>query len=396
MQEEEEEDRQQNQASWKAQSLHDLMNNPRYTTVMLAAAVFFLMSIFIHFPLSNSPRYYSDIVDTFWYGRAPQGGGLPFAATGIPYVTYFFEYPPICGLILWLGGWGSGGSAQLYAAIEFGILLLFFLMTTHFTYQFLENLGLGHTKQIIFSIFAPSVLFYGAYNFDIVQTAFVIASLYFFVARKNSNLAAIFLGLSISTKLSPIFLIPLFWQEMKGNAARLRFTILTAAVVAATNVPFIIANYNLWYQSYRFLASWGLEDSFLVWIFPNPATWNLAKDVSLALLGISAISIYIFLRGKPLLVRAFLITGIFLLFSYIATPQMNLDLLPFFALVPVVPLSLFYLFDITDVAIILTWFIFQNSTLPGFTQTFALLRQIYLAVILGLVAFTKHSPKPRT
>ena len=70
-------------------------------------------------------------------------------------------------------------------------------------------------------------------------------------------------------------------------------------------------------------------------------------------------------------------------------PQMNLDLLPLFALVPMIPLSLFYLFEIADVCIILTWFEFKNSTLPGVPQTFALIRQIYLAVILGILGFSK-------
>jgi len=355
---------------------------------MMGAGTFFLLSIFIHFPLNNSPMYYSDIVDTFWYQRL-NSAGIPSVISGIPYYNYFFEYPPICGLILWLGGWASGGNVMVFAAVEFGVLLGFFLVLTHVTYLFLDYLGIGHTKQLLFSVFAPTILFYGAYNYDIVQAFFTVAALYFFIARPRYDVSALFLGLAVATKLSPALLLPLFWQEMKNNGQRARYTLISGATVAALNVPFMLANFDLWLQSYKYLADWGLEDSFMVWIFPQNM-WGIAKDLSLILIVFSALAIYLFLRRKPLLVRAFLITGTFLLFSYIATPQLNLDLLPFFSLVPIVPLSLFYLFEIVDVMIILTWFMYPQQTLPGLTQTFALLRQVYLAFILALLAVSKR------
>jgi len=372
---------------------------------MLGAAAFFLMSILIHFPINNSPRYYSDIIDTFWYGRV-NANNVPYVVSGIPYVTYNFEYPSICGLILWLGGWLSGGSVTTYAIVEFGTSFIFFIALTHITFQFLEYLNLGHTKQLIFSVFAPSILLYGAYNYDTIQTFLVIAALYLFVARSKIDLSAIMIGLSVATKLTPLFLMPLFWQELRGFEKRLRFTLIAAGAWAVPNVPFMVANFGYannsgWYYSYHFLQTWGLEDTFLVWIFPNNTPvfagninftwWTVAKDISLALVALTALVIYFYFNKKSLLTRAFLITGLTLLFSYIAAPQLNLNLLPFLALVPVVPLTLFYLFDITNVMIILTWFMIPNShpTLPGLVQTFALLRQIYLAFMMGLVALSK-------
>ncbi len=121
------------------------------------------------------------------------------------------------------------------------------------------------------------------------------------------------------------------------------------------------------------------------------AWWSIAKDISLALVAVSALCVYFYFSKRPLLTRAFLITGLTLLFSYIAAPQLNLDLLPFLALVPIVPISLFYLFDVTNVMIILTWFMIPNSapTLPGIVQTFALLRQIYLAFMMALAVFPR-------
>ncbi|MCL5067398.1 MAG: glycosyltransferase 87 family protein [Thaumarchaeota archaeon] len=357
------------------------MNDQQYATAMLAATIAFLISALIHFPLQNSPVYYSDFVYSFW-GRA----GI---LTGIPYVNYMFEYPPISGLVLWAGAWGSHGSEFVFITIEFTILLAFMLFTTHVVYQFLKYLGLNYNRQLLFSIFVPSVIFYGAYNFDLIQAFFTVFCLYLFVARRRIWLSAFVLGLAVATKISPAILLPLFLQELGNTKSRVTFTGIAAGVVGAFNLPFAAANFNTWLQGYLYVKGWGLEDSFLVWLFPNTNSWVLAKDISLALVGGSALLIYTYFRSRPLLTRAFMAMVAFTLFSYIASPQMNVDLLPLFALVPLIPLSLFYLLEISNAAIILSWFEFPNPTLPGVAQTFALIRQIYLAFILGLLGFSR-------
>jgi hypothetical protein len=372
---------------WVPARLKDLLNDPQYTSIMLATGIFFLMSILIHFPLNNSPEFYSDFLGSFW-GRQTSTG-LREVVVGIPYVTYMFEYPPICGLIVWLGGWASQGNVYIFSLVEFGSLLVAALVMSHFVFQFTGYLGLDRNRQLLFSVFAPSLLIYGAYNFDIVQTLFVVLSLYFFLARKQPKLSAVSLGLAVATKLSPALLLPLFWQELRSKNERISYTLVMGAVVGALNVPFMLINFNTWLAGYTFLKNWGLEDSFLVWIFNNQHTWPFAKELSYGLIGASALAIYVFFRKKPLLVRTFLVLGAFILFSYIATPQMNLDLLPLFTLVPMIPLSLFYLYEIADVGIIIFWFHFQpNNVTPSVPQAFALLRQIYLATILGILAFS--------
>ncbi len=371
---------------WIPTKLKELLEDPQYTTVILAAGTFFIISALIHYPFNNSPSYYSDIIDTFWYRTTPQQ--LKEVVVGIPYVTYVFEYPPICGLILWLGGWLSQGSLAVFAVVEFGALFVFTIFTAHYMYLFLKYLGLSYNRQLIYSIFAPSLIFYGAYNYDIVQTFFVVLTLYFFIARSNLKWSAISLGLAVSTKLSPIVLLPLIWQELPNNRVRLTYSAITGAVIAALNGPFMIANFNTWLAGYLYLKNWGLEDSFLIWIFKNPFSM-LAKDISYALLVASMLSVYIFFRTKPLLVRAFMVSAAFILFSYIATPQLNIDLLPLFALVPMIPMTLFYLFELSNVGIIITWFEFPNPTHQGVAQTFALIRQIYLAIIIGILGFSK-------
>ena len=179
---------------------------------------------------------------------------------GIPYVTYVFEYPPVCGLILWLGGWASGGNVGVYATVEFGVLLVFTILTAHYMYLFMKYLGLSYNRQLVYLIFAPSLIFYGAYNYDIVQTFFVVLALYFFLARSNWKWSAIALGLAISTKLSPVLLLPLFWQELPDKRTRMMFSSYVGGVVAALNLPFMAANFKYRLAGYTYLKNWGLED----------------------------------------------------------------------------------------------------------------------------------------
>lgn len=200
------------------------------------------------------------------------------------------------------------------------------------------------------------------------------------------------LGLAIATKTAPVLLVPIFLQDLKGWGRRIRYLSLATVVSFSLNAPFMILNFQNWLGGYEFIRNWGLEDTFLVWIFGNSSTWAIAKLVSLLLIALASFSVYFIAAKKPLIVRAFLLSGLFILFSYISTPQMNIDLLPFFALVPVIPYSIFIPFEILDAGIIITWFSFQFSNLPGIPQAFALMRQAYLALILIMVANHKTLP----
>ena len=364
--------------SQRSQSFRELIADPEYKMIMLASIAMFSISALLHYPGRSGPPLYSDLISVFWYQR-------PYITHGIPYVTYVFEYPPVCGLILWAGAWGSQGNSDVFAVIEFSILFLFMILLSHVLYLFIQKLRLDSNRQLLYVAFAPSFLIYGIYNFDIVQAALVILGLYLFIVSKKYDSSALIMGLSVATKTAPALLVPLFLQDLKDMNSRIRYLSLVIIVALGMNLPFMVLNYHTWLAGYEFIKNWELEDTFLVWIFSNNASWAMAKIVSFTLLAFSVLIIYVFASKKPLLVRSFLIIGIFILFSYIATPQMNLDLLPFFALVPVIPYSIFLPFEVLNAGIILTWFSFNDSTLPGVPQAFALLRQVYLLFILVIV-----------
>jgi hypothetical protein len=103
------------------------------------------------------------------------------------------------------------------------------------------------------------------------------------------------------------------------------YACISLGTFGALNALFALLNYSRWMSGYSYLKSWGLEATFLVWIFPLRSAWGLAEDVSAALVLASVIGILVFLRNRPLLVRCFVAMGSFVLFSYISAPQLNVE-----------------------------------------------------------------------
>ena len=186
--------------------LRDLLNGPQYATVILALAVFFLISAMLRFPFKGTASYYGDFVSTFWARSI--GNSSHEVVFRIPYVIHMFENPSISDLVRWLGGWMSFGNVQIFAGVEFGVLLMFTILTANYLFLLMKELGLSYTRPLLCSKFAPSIIFYGAYIFDIIQTSFVVIPLYFFIDRSRWNWSALALGLAVSTKLSPALLLP--------------------------------------------------------------------------------------------------------------------------------------------------------------------------------------------
>jgi len=235
----------------------------------------------------------------------------------------------------------------------------------------------------------PSFIIYGIYNFDIFQALFVILSILTFVRGKRT-LSAVSLGLGICTKLTCIVLLPIFVIELRGNRERLKYFGVLAAVVAALNLPIVLLNFGNFLQGYQFLGNWGLEDSWYVWIFQNPATWGYAKLFGLGVTGLLLLRVYTL--KTSLMAKSFLAIAAYLLGTYIYSPQFNILVIPLIAVLDVQHPAL-YPWDGFNVMIILTWFIPNTQPTLAWTwpQLFALLRAACLAWLCVSVASREGS-----
>ena len=140
---------------------------------------------------------YSDIIP--FYGKA--------VALGLPYINKLIEYPVLTGLFVHLMGIIGGSKSWYYFFSAIG-LVGFAGAATFILYKFQRWAPIGKSF-LPFWIFAPSMIVFLVYNWDIIAVFFVIAAFYF-IQRGNYNVAAALLAFGFSSKFYPvIYLAPL-------------------------------------------------------------------------------------------------------------------------------------------------------------------------------------------
>ncbi len=369
--------------------------------ILIASTALYIVSIWEHLPGIN-PSHYSDISSVFWREGIGQGAHL------IPYLQFMFEYPVIVGLLvhvcssvrLYIPDFSSAMTVYVFLM---DAILYFFAMGTIITLYKVVEKARGQVSRIwkCFLV-APSFVMFVTFNWDIIAIFFSTLALYFFL-KDDRTKADISLGLGISAKLYPCMLIPVFMLEEHSWRRRFRRVITPISVFFLMNSPFLILNFSQWFETVKYHSAWGIEDSWLIFLFPDQMDPN-AHYVGLAVL------IYLVYKGlstsskreygslsERVITRGFLMYVAWLFGNYVVTPQMALILLPFYVLIPSIPLAAIFTAEIFNALIIVLWFSpqfnFGNpliSTSP--VQWFAAARQF---IWLGLFTFIIYPEKMR-
>jgi uncharacterized membrane protein len=324
----------------------------------------FAFAVWEHSP-SVVPNHYSDIVSIYY--RNGIGNGLH----GIPYVDYVFEYPALIGAIVYVTSLLARSLTQDFftSLVYYKLIVDFFIYAfTMMTIVALYKLTVRYSVESkrIWQVFLvmPSLLMFVDYNFDIIAVAFALLALYLFILGRHST-SAISLGLGIGAKLYPAVLLPAFLAASPSWKSRGRYTITTVAVVSLVNLPFMLVNFGTWYGTWSFLAGWGIENSWLIFIFgqmdPLAHYFGLAVFLYIAYKAMMETRHRTISGDQKLLVRSFLLSLAWLLGSYIVTPQMALILLPFYVLIPTVPILAAYASDTLNALIMVFWFTEMNA-----------------------------------
>jgi len=345
-----------------------------------------LVSAELHWP-GQSPGFYSDITGSFWLRCWVQSGSLPYVGSS-PSCDYAFEYPALSGMILYFVR-AVGPDLQTFYEAFVALSMIAAAVSVWGCWTLARREG-RELNPLFFLM--PSFLIYGIYNFDIFHLLFVVLALVSFV-KGGRLLSAALLGLAVSTKLTSVVLIPVLLMEMKGYRARLGYLGVFAAVVAAVNLPIALLNFSNFLQGYQFVGGYGLEDSWYVWIFQNPATWTYAKYFGIGVSGLLLLRVYTL--KASLLAKSFLAIAAYLLGTYIYTPQFNILVIPLIAALDLQHPAL-YPWDGFNVLIILTWFIPNSQpTLAGsWPQFFALLRAACLVALCISLASREGASLP--
>jgi uncharacterized membrane protein len=327
--------------------------------ILAAASMVFLVGVWEHLPVVV-PNHYTDVASIFWRDGIGTGPHL------IPYYQFTFEYPVLVGFLVYLAS-----SIRLYVpdfstALNYyvlatdAVLYLFTIGTIILVYRMAELLGVEKGRIWKAFLIAPSFLMFTVYNWDIIAIFFATLSIYCYL-KGDKTKSALSLGLGISAKLYPCMLIPVYMLEESNWKGRLRALLVPVAVFGMLNLPFILANFSGWLETWKFHAGWGIEDSWLIFIFnqmdPNAHYMALAVLLYLVYKGVTG-TLRKQYKDRPTRVieRSFLMNVAWLFGNYVVTPQMALMLLPFYVLIPTISLPVIYLAEIMNALVIVLWF----------------------------------------
>ncbi len=317
------------------------------------AVLVFLISVIIHSPTSI-PNYYSDF-NAFW--SRPE-----IRAMKRPYFDFVFEYPPLSGIIVYVAQNASQMNNVLYWYLSYAAsVALFLALMLVCTVKLCRMKGSNPTRVITWVLATPSMIWFGVYNFDVMAAALVVLAV-LLMLENRPNASGIALAFAVVAKLYPLTLLPIFLQKIGDKKGIGKFLFSFATTIAAFHLPIFLNNAQLWWDNVSVATKGGMENSWLVFFFDRPELfqWGRAVSVLLMVFGLGRV----LLSKYDFVEKVFLMTGVFLFSSWVYTPQMNIWLLPFFAVINVTSLPIFLAFDLLNTSIILFFFQFTNQFGP--------------------------------
>jgi uncharacterized membrane protein len=278
------------------------------------------------------------------FGRAHALSDVPhlFDLRGIrpsalPYLDRVVEYPVLIGFTMYAMSFVGGGAFGFFligAAIS-GVLAVIVAVT-------LERRSSPHLWRWVAGV---PVLLYVFHNWDLLAIAPAVVGLAFYERGRDTS-AGTLLGLGAAAKVFPAaFVVPLaavrVAQGRPRDAARLVCS--AAVVVAAVNMPVLLAAPQNWWWTLTFQgsrpATWGSVWYYVVRLpgldaLAPPAVANLLSIGALGL-GIAVLTYTAARRHLGAFEIGAAATAIFLLSNKVYSPVYDLWLVPFFAALPI-------------------------------------------------------------
>jgi uncharacterized membrane protein len=307
---------------------------------------------------------YTDIVPLYATEHL-QGGRLPFidhcpTQAGLQ----CDEYPVLTMWFMRLVAWGSKSFSSFFALTVIGLTAAA-LATTWALYRMV---GL----RALFFAAAPTLLIYGFINWDLLAVGLATLGTYEFFRRRDGP-AGVLLGLGAAAKFFPALLVIPFaltrWREGNRSAAGL-LVLAAAATYGLVNLPFALIAPHQWSTFFRFNAVRPVDWDSL-WFAACQRLHSATASCPWSPKLVNVLSVVVFVAaaavlwvarsarepGFPAWTFAFPLLAVFLLANKVYSPQYGLWLLPWFALA-LPNVTLFALFELSDIAVFLTRFTF--------------------------------------
>jgi hypothetical protein len=237
------------------------------------------------------------------------------------------EYPVITAMVMYLTSFAAKSPVSYFNINTFFLILLFIA-----TVMLVRKIRPEFAYLVPV---APAMIASLFINWDLWAIASMMLAIYWFDRKQFTN-SALLMGLSISTKFLPIFLlIPIvfiFWRENKIKEA-IKYVAITFGIWVAINLPFAVTTPTGWWRFYQLNLDRG-PDWGSFWLALQQLGINLTNlnylSILLLLIALTSISILLFeIKYTPTLASvSFFVLASVMLASKVYSPQYVLWLTP--------------------------------------------------------------------
>jgi hypothetical protein len=237
------------------------------------------------------------------------------------------EYPVITAMVMYVTSFAANSPVS-YFNINIFFLILLFIATVLIVRKIRPEFA--YLVPV-----APAMIASLFINWDLWAIATMMLAIYWF-DRKQFTYSALLMGLSISTKFLPIFLlIPIvfiFWRENKIKEA-IKYIAIAFGTWLAINLPFAVTTPTGWWRFYKLNLERG-PDWGSFWLALQQLGINLTNlnylSILLLLIALTTIAILLFeIKYTPTLASvSFFVLASVMLASKVYSPQYVLWLTP--------------------------------------------------------------------
>jgi uncharacterized membrane protein len=238
------------------------------------------------------------------------------------------EYPVIQGVIMWVSAKVIPDGINNYFYGSALLLALLFIFISLLTFRIKPEFG-------YLLPLAPAAVASLYINWDLWAIAMMMLAIYWF-DRKAEVASAVALGIAISTKFLPIFLlipIAIIFFRQEQISKLLKYCAIAIATFAAINLPVALTTPEGWWRFYDLNLNRG-SDWGSLWYALSNLGLNLTHQnylsILLLMIGLSALTIFLLqLRTPPTLAHtAIFVMIIVMAVSKVYSPQYVLWLTP--------------------------------------------------------------------
>jgi len=312
----------------------------------------------------------------------------------------FTNYPPVSQLIYWFSGIVAPKSILGGVVLIRVVLILADVVSLFFIRKILLRLELPQ-HRVLWYFLNPLVIIEltGNLHFEGLMVCFLAVAFWLLILKKYTWAAVLF-GLSVSVKLLPLVLLPLFFNYFRKNKELglkklLLFYGITGTTILVTFLPFLSTEFlqhfsssvGLWFSKFEFNAS---IYYVIRWIGFQTIGWNIIGTVGkilpvLVLLMVLGLSLFRKNNSEEKLFTAMLFAlSLYLLFATTVHP---------WYLITVLFLAVFTKYNymwVWSFTVILSYLAYTEQ---GFQENLWVVAAEYL-IVIGYFIFELKNKKP--